>query len=253
MKSFFISSLNAHLRYQDLPGNGLPIIFIHGLGCASSYEYPRVVMEPIFRQRRIILLDLLGAGYSDRPAAFSYSTSDHARIISMLIDTLDLPECDVYGHSMGGSIAIEVAAMLPHKVKTLVVSEPNFDSGGGFYSRLIAEQTEGEFVRVGYSRVLEKEKTPWLGCVSATAPYALHRGASSLVTGVEPTWRELIYSPSMKRWMIFGENSLPDVDQFELPKHGIQVLTIPHAGHSMSWENPEGLAKALCQAFSLAE
>lgn len=252
MKNFLVSSLNAHLRYQDFPGKGRPIIFIHGLGCASSYEYPRVIISSVFRQRRIILVDLLGAGYSDRPNEFSYSTSDHARIITLLVGALGLSECDLYGHSMGGSIAIEVASMLPQIVKTLVVSEPNFDSGGGFYSRLLAEQPEDEFIRTGYSRVLAKETTPWLGCVTAMAPYALHRGACSLVEGIEPSWRELIYSLSMARWMIFGEHSLPDIDQQELPKHGIKVLAVPNAGHSMSWENPEGLADALSCAFGLS-
>ena len=60
MKSFFISSLNAHLRYQDLPGNGLPIIFIHGLGCASSYEYPRVGIATDLQRSATALATMLG-------------------------------------------------------------------------------------------------------------------------------------------------------------------------------------------------
>ncbi|EPR2301570.1 alpha/beta fold hydrolase, partial [Yersinia enterocolitica] len=48
MDSFFSSIANCHVRWQDLPGSGAPMIFVHGLGCASSYEYPRVVTEPSF-------------------------------------------------------------------------------------------------------------------------------------------------------------------------------------------------------------
>ncbi|EPD8197773.1 alpha/beta fold hydrolase, partial [Yersinia enterocolitica] len=60
MDSFFSSIANCHVRWQDLPGSGAPMIFVHGLGCASSYEYPRVVTEPSFEGRKAILIDLPG-------------------------------------------------------------------------------------------------------------------------------------------------------------------------------------------------
>ncbi|MEI8632705.1 hypothetical protein P4S72_13375 [Vibrio sp. PP-XX7] len=40
MKEYRLEKRNAILRYHDLPGEGTPIIFIHGLGCAASFDYP---------------------------------------------------------------------------------------------------------------------------------------------------------------------------------------------------------------------
>lgn len=38
MKEYRLEKRNAILRYHDLPGEGTPIIFIHGLGCAAYHE-----------------------------------------------------------------------------------------------------------------------------------------------------------------------------------------------------------------------
>jgi pimeloyl-ACP methyl ester carboxylesterase len=46
MNSFYSQQAGCAVRWQELPGQGEPLVFIHGLGCASSYEYPRVVCDP---------------------------------------------------------------------------------------------------------------------------------------------------------------------------------------------------------------
>jgi pimeloyl-ACP methyl ester carboxylesterase len=57
MNSFYSQQAGCTVRWHDLPGSGDPVVFIHGLGCASSYEYPRVVRDPLFGARRAILID----------------------------------------------------------------------------------------------------------------------------------------------------------------------------------------------------
>lgn len=73
MNGFYSSVAGATLRWHDFPGDGLPVVFIHGLGCASSYDYPRIASDPALRERRKILIDLPGFGYSDKPRVFSYN------------------------------------------------------------------------------------------------------------------------------------------------------------------------------------
>lgn len=46
MQSLFSTIAGATVRWHDLPGVGIPVVFIHGLGCASSYEYPRIAAAP---------------------------------------------------------------------------------------------------------------------------------------------------------------------------------------------------------------
>ena len=122
MNSFYSQQAGCTVRWHDLPGSGDPVVFIHGLGCASSYEYPRVVRDPLFGARRAILIDLPGSGYSDKPEHYSYKTTDQAHVVAELIDHLKLDSFWLYGHSMGGSIAIETAGLLATRVKGLMVS-----------------------------------------------------------------------------------------------------------------------------------
>ncbi|WP_447087378.1 alpha/beta fold hydrolase [Enterobacter bugandensis] len=250
MNSFYSHHAGCTVRWHDLPGSGDPVVFIHGLGCASSYEYPRVVRDPQFDGRRAILIDLPGSGYSDKPEHYSYKTTEQARVVAELIDHLQLDAFWLYGHSMGGSIAIETAVLLAPRVKGLMVSEPNFHAGGGMFSRAIAAQTEHQFVAQGYNAMLRKETTAWVGCLQSNAPYAVWRGASSLVAGVEPDWEAQFLSLPCPVTLIFGELSLPDDDVDNLKLKGVEVKIIPAAGHSMSWENPSALAQALAECMA---
>ncbi len=170
MNGFFSSVAGATLRWLDLPGEGLPLVFIHGLGCASSYDYPRVASDPALNGRRKILIDLPGFGYSDKPHDFSYNIHKQAQAVEQVLNHLRLQRFALYGHSMGGSIAIEAAGLLAERVTTLLVSEPNLFAGGGEYSRRIAAQAEGAFIAEGYARMLAEERSPWAGCLQNSAP-----------------------------------------------------------------------------------
>lgn len=250
MNSFYSQQAGCTVRWQELPGHGDPLVFIHGLGCASSYEYPLIVCDPHFGARRAILIDLPGSGYSDKPVAFSYQTSAQAHVVIELLDYLGLPAYWLYGHSMGGSIAIEAAELAGSRLRGLIVSEPNFHAGGGAFSRGIAAQTEDNFVRGGYQTMLDTENSPWKGCLQNNAPWAVWRGATSLVQGVMPDWGERFTQLPCPVWLIFGALSLPDSDVDEMRQQGIEVKIIEQAGHAMSWENPSALAQTLAECIS---
>ncbi|WP_039055950.1 alpha/beta hydrolase [Enterobacter sp. Bisph1] len=245
MQSFYSLHARGRVRWHWLPGKGDPVVFIHGLGCASSFDYPRIVADAAFGGRQAILIDLPGYGYSERPASFSYRTGDQAQVVIELLDNLGLDAFWLYGHSMGGSIAIEVAARLAQRVKGLAVSEPNFYPGGGVYSREIAAQDEADFITCGYASLLAQEKSAWAGSLQSSAPWALWRGAKSLVDGIEPSWMELFANFTPPKTLIFGALSLPDKDAECVQRQGISLRIIPDAGHAMSEERPGLLAQAL--------
>lgn len=145
----------------------------------------------------------------------------------------------------GGSIAIEVAERLGERVGKLVVSEPNFHAGGGIYSRLLVEKPEAEFISRVYDEIVTNHTSPWKGSAQNAAPWALWRGAKSLIDGASPSWMEMLLSLSCSRALIFGKQSLPDSDFQYVSDRGISVAIVPEAGHSMSWENPSALAREL--------
>jgi pimeloyl-ACP methyl ester carboxylesterase len=247
MREFFSNIANAILRYHDIPGKGNPILFIHGMGCASSCDYPQVVSMPPLRGKRAVLIDLLGSGFSDKPKTFGYSVSDHARVMGEFIAESGFKKVHLFGHSMGGSIAIEIATMYKRRIQSIIVSEPNLDPGGGVFSRPIAEQSETEYVnrrhRLTIESAIAQDNSIWASSLSLSSPAAIHREAVSLVKGGSPSWREQIVNLPMPRTVLFGELSLPESDTTRLPKFGITVRIVRQAGHSIAWDNPAGLAK----------
>lgn len=252
MNGYFSSLAGATVRWLDIPGRGDPVVFIHGLGCASSYDYPRVVTDPAFLGRRALLIDLPGYGYSDKPETFGYGTGEQARVVVELLDNLQLARCYLFGHSMGGSIAIETADLLGDRVLALLVAEPNLYAGGGMYSRAIAEQTEAQFVAHGFSSILAEDTTPWAGCLQNSAPWAVWRGASSLVAGVTPSWFTRFQQLSCRKALIYGALSLPAQEADDAVAAGIPLRVVPDAGHSLAWDNPVALAGCVAQFFDVA-
>jgi pimeloyl-ACP methyl ester carboxylesterase len=241
------------LRYHDLPGRPPAILFVHGLGCAGSCDYPRVAREPALAGRRILLVDLLGFGFSDRPEGFGYAVEDHARALAELVDGLGLAPLDLFGHSMGGAVAIVLAGLRPAAVARLVVCEPNLVPGGGLFSRPIAAQPEGSYLAGGHAaavRAAREQGHPiWSGSAAVASPLAFHRGAASLVRGAEPSWLAQLAALAIPRSAIYGARSLPDQDAGRLERLGLPLRVVAAAGHSMAWENPAGRAAAIAEAL----
>ncbi|WP_201724267.1 alpha/beta fold hydrolase [Bradyrhizobium centrolobii] len=223
MKSLWLRTTQANLLYHDIAGQGVPLIFIHGLGCASSCDYPAVAADPALAGRRILLVDLLGSGFSDRPAAFGYAVADHASALADFVMQVAPEAVDLFGHSMGGSVAIMAAKLLGQRVRNLVLSEPNLDPGGGMFSRKITTMSEADYVALGHEALIKASirdgNVAWAASLSLSAPVGVHRGAQSLVTGTDPTWRRLLLGLAMPRTVVFGEFSLPQSPDAGLLPH----------------------------------
>lgn len=234
---------------MDVDGPRPAIVFIHGLGCAGSSHFSRLVAEPEIGGYRRVAVDLLGHGYSDRPDEFGYTLEDHAGTVVQLLDHLGLERCVVFGHSMGGAIAITLTAERPDLVSQLILAEPNLSPGGGFVSKVIASQTAADFHRVGHEQLLDRLAS--LGFLTSVGSFricsstGLYRSAVGLVEGIRPSLRETLHSLDIPRAFLIGERSLPDPATEELPKHGIDVHVIPAAGHDMTFDNPSAVAQAI--------
>lgn len=241
------------LRFHHLAGQGRPLLFVHGLGCAGSCDYPAVARAPALRDRRAILVDLLGSGFSDRPTDFTYTVRAHAEVLVEVLEQLAIDAFDLFGHSMGGAIALELATRVGPRVAHLVLSEPNLDPGGGTFSRALAARSEAHYLATGHRAAIEAAvragNAVWAGSLAATAPFAAHRAAVSLIEGGDPAWRTQLLQHPARRCVLFGATSLPDPDLEALPRHGVATAVVAGAGHNMAGENPAGLAEAIAAAL----
>ncbi|HSZ13067.1 MAG TPA: alpha/beta fold hydrolase [Solirubrobacteraceae bacterium] len=114
---------------KSAPANGRPLILLHGL--LLSQEMHRPLAEALAaRGNRVITLDLLGHGRSDRPRdMWRYSMAGYGRQIVALMDHLALEQAVVMGTSLGANSALEVASQHPERLRGLVIEMPVLDNG----------------------------------------------------------------------------------------------------------------------------
>lgn len=117
----FARAPSGHRLYFELggPEHAPPLILIRGLGRSSSYwlEF-RTLLE---RERRVLVLDNRGVGRSDAPP-LPWATSDMADDVALVLRASGLQRADVFGISLGGMIAQELALRHPHRVDRLVLA-----------------------------------------------------------------------------------------------------------------------------------
>ncbi len=257
MKEYIINRTKQVLRYHDFPGEDMAILFIHGLGCAGSFDYPEVAAQDSLKNHRCILVDLLGAGYSDKPDVFGYTVQEHAEYLLEFIDHLKLGPFILFGHSLGGAIALSLANKCRDKLHQIILSESNLDkSSEGSTSKYIADFDMHEFINHGFNELVmdsrESGNGMWAASLSLWSPKAAYLVSQSAANGVDPSWRDILYSLECSKTFIFGENSLPDPDKQILAEHGVAIEIVKKAGHSMAWENPEGLAFGISRGIQSA-
>lgn len=97
----------ARMRYLRA-GSGPPLILLHGLmGYSFSWRFTLPALAPY---ASVYAPDLLGAGFSDRPAGIDHSMRATAGRVLKFIENLGLSSFDLLGTSRGGAVAMSAAA-----------------------------------------------------------------------------------------------------------------------------------------------
>ena len=171
----------------------------------------------------------------------------------------------IVGHSMGGSVAIQLAVMRPDLVGNLIVGEGNVTSGGGGLVRNIVAHDEAEFVGIVFPDmerdIFESAKSRDLIGVRRNnvwkyvSALGLYRNARAL-HNVPDTMLDDFLALRMKRSFIYGEKTLPKT--FEdvgpdtpwperLRANGVGVEVVPGAGHGQMFDNLGGFVDILAR------
>jgi pimeloyl-ACP methyl ester carboxylesterase len=116
------------ISYDDRGAGDRPIVLIHGL-LMSRRMFDRLAREMASRGNRVITIDLLGHGRSDRPADMTqYSMTFFARQVEALLDHLDLEDAVIGGTSLGANVTLELAYLEPTRVRAMMVEMPVLDN-----------------------------------------------------------------------------------------------------------------------------
>ena len=232
------------------------LVWIHGLGAASTTTFAGVSRHPALRHQASLLIDLPGSGASPAPARWPGTIEAMAEAVIAAITSLVRQPIVLFGHSMGGSVAIVAAHRRPDLVLQLIVAEPNLDPGVGSTSVAIARQSEAEFVECGFARLVGATERlasqgntaaeTWLATLRQAAPVMLHRAATSLLAERSPTFREMLLELPLPVATIWGEHSpLPEPP---LPSSSnLEGYVVSGAEHQMFDDNPDEFAETLAR------
>jgi pimeloyl-ACP methyl ester carboxylesterase len=110
------------------PAAGRPLILVHGLLLSQRMHWP--LAEALAGHgNRVLTLDLLGHGESDRPRDMgSYSMALFGAQVVALMDHLQVEQAVVMGTSLGANTALEVALAQPERLRGMVIEMPVLDN-----------------------------------------------------------------------------------------------------------------------------
>lgn len=253
MRSASVTPNGDRIRWVELPGADPCRVYVHGLGATSPAYFTESAVHPLLAGRRSLLIDMLGFGISDRPSAFDYTLDAHADALAAAMEAAGVVGAELIAHSMGGSVAIALAARHPHLVSQLVLVDANLDPGvpaPGPGSAGIASYTEEEFLAGGWQEVRDAAGAHWWSTMRLAGREALHRSAVHLVRGTVPPLRTLLTALEIPRTFVLPESSGPLPGAELLEAAGVAVVPIPDCGHNIMLDNPEAFARATANALA---
>jgi pimeloyl-ACP methyl ester carboxylesterase len=108
------------------PREGSPIVLVHCFTCAINYWNRMIPL--LAREHRVIAVDLLGHGGSEKPTS-GYSIENQADLVAGVLGRLGVRDAEVAGHSLGGAVVTALAERSPQLVDRVVIVDtpPNHE------------------------------------------------------------------------------------------------------------------------------
>jgi pimeloyl-ACP methyl ester carboxylesterase len=145
------------LAYTSFGSGPRTCVLIHGLLLSQKMHRP-LAKDLAARGNRVVTLDLLGHGRSDRPRdMWRYSMSTFGEQVIALLDHLAVDEAVIGGTSLGANTTLEVLSLAPERVRGAVIEMPVLDNAllgvAIAFTPLLVALTFGEPVMRGVSRI----------------------------------------------------------------------------------------------------
>lgn len=120
-KSRFVEVDGITIHYQEFGSVSDPqVLLIHGY-TASVYVWKTVAPALAANGFHVVVVDLPGFGYSEKPGWFDYSINSQARVMARFMNRLGIGRATIVGSSYGGAVAATLALDYPERVEKLVL------------------------------------------------------------------------------------------------------------------------------------
>jgi haloalkane dehalogenase len=117
-QSRFFSIDGKRMHYVD-EGEGPPVVMVHGNPTWSFYY--RELIKGLANGNRVIALDHIGCGLSEKPQRYAYTLKTHIDNLERLIEHLGLEDITLAVHDWGGAIGFGYARREPERVRRFVI------------------------------------------------------------------------------------------------------------------------------------
>lgn len=260
------------VRYQKT-GSGPALLLIHTI--RTQLEYFRSLAPLLARSHTVYAIDLPGHGHSPIDPDASFDEPYFRRAVIRVIEELNLSAVTIVGESIGGALALTVAAALPQRVKRVYAINP-YDY----------ETRYGDGIRRGNwlaNFIIGSLQIPLLGAVNASLENKLILGKimgggyhdpRKLPVDLLAEFDEVAHRPGYKRiarkvlagwrsWskardyyrqitvpvtLIYGDSDWSRPNERERTRSLIpaaQMVTLKNSGHFSAVENPSELARVI--------
>lgn len=250
------------IAYTDR-GEGPPVILVHGFGGSMwQWEY----QQPLSSSYRLITLDMLGAGLSDKPD-IEYTPDQLVDFMRNFMDALQIRKAALVGNSMGAGLVMGMALTYPDRVDKIVLidglpdqirdklTSPSLQRALGPWPPLWVLKLANWFAGPGTTKKILSEMVynDELLSPAVIDRSTRNRRRPGFFQPLRATVKNLhlweggfaqrigqIRQPALILWGANDEVFAPAVgEQLHRTIRGSQFTLIPDAGHIAMWERPD--------------
>ncbi len=206
-------------------GDGPPVVLVHGSGPGvTAFANWRLTLPGLAPHLRALAPDMVGFGFTERPAGVRYDMDTWTAHLLGFLDALGLERTSLVGNSFGGGLALRFAARYPERVDRLVlmgsvgvpfVITPGLDAVWGYEPSV--EAMRGLLDVFAFDRSL------------VTDELARVRYAASVEPGVQEAFAAMFPAPR-QRWvdeMVTPDDEIARIAHRTLVVHGRDDRVIP--------------------------
>jgi pimeloyl-ACP methyl ester carboxylesterase len=233
--------------WETRAGSGTPVALIHGLSGSSRWWSRNI--DALAERHLVAAVDLVGFGRNRHFIGLPVVLPPFSEVTALLarwLETFGEP-VHLVGHSMGGQIAIELAAERPDLVRSLVLVDA---AGMPFH-----------FDPRPHIRPLPKPPYGGPGITRVLLPDFLRAGPASVAVAstriVRGDMREMMHAIRAPTLLVWGENDplvpLQYGQAMQEEIAGSKLVVIPRAAHVAMWDAPEEFNRVVLEFLEQVE
>ena len=213
-------------NYHDT-GSGEPVMLIHGSGPGvTAWANWRLAIPVLAERYRVIAPDMLGFGYTDRPANVTYNLDTWLGHTVAFMDALGLDKVNLVGNSFGGALSLALTIRHPERVARLVLMgaagvsfelTPGLDAAWGYEPSV--ENMRALLDLFAYDRSLVTDELAELRYKASVQP-GFQEAYASMFPAPRQRWIDMLAS---------DEDDIRAIDQRTLVIHGREDRILPLA------------------------